>query len=624
MNGLNLQERVFSKIQDLTSFLVNTQQTDGAWYYCFEAGLLTDAYMIILLRHLGMNDETLIQKLAHRIASKQEPTGAWKVFYDEPEGNLSTTIECYYALLLAGYKKKTDPEMIKAREFILAKGGLTAAGSYTITMLAITGHYPWENAPYLPVEMVLLPTWSPVNFFDFNGYARVHVAPISICASNNYVHKLPGDADLSDLFSSSKQMPSFELPQFLRKEIEKYMKEMPVPFNEIHNFAIKKLERFILARLEWDGTLYSYFTTTLPMIFALLALGYDKRHPVITKAVAGLKAMACRTVYHLQTATSTIWDTGLIAYALQEADLSPHHPAIEKATLYLLAKQHTKYGDWMIHNPQGRPGGWGFSHSNTINPDVDDTAYTLRALYRQAVNNSETYGHSWRAGLDWLLTMQNDDGGWPAFEKNTNKKWLDLLPITEAKSVLTDPSAADLTGRALEFLGNYAGMSHRQEQVQKAVQWLIKDQRSDGSWYGRWGVVYIYGTWAAVTGLTAVGIDPQHQTVKKAVNWLLSIQNSDGGWGESALSDSLLQYTPLGFSTPSQTAWALDALIATGLKESPAVIRGIEALIQLTEKNGIATSYPTGAGVPGGFYIHYHSYRYIWPLLALSHYLRVL
>lgn len=267
-------------------------------------------------------------------------------------------------------------------------------------------------------------------------------------------------------------------------------------------------------------------------------------------------------------------------------------------------------------------GGWGFSHSNAINPDVDDTSYALRALYQQAAYQYDIYGSAWRAGLEWLVSMQNDDGGWPAFEKNTNKNWPDYLPIPDVKPVWTDPSAADLTGRTIEFLCNYAGVPARTVQVRRGVEWLLKNQRSDGSWFGRWGVAYIYGTWAAVTGLVAAKIDLRHRTIEKAVNWLLAIQNPDGGWGESCRSDQAEQYIPLRFSTPSQTAWALDALIIAGQQEKPAVTRGVEYLLRFEDENGSQASYPTGSGLPGGFYIHYHSYRHVWPLLALSHYMK--
>lgn len=620
-----MRQKVYQRVSEIMTYLLNAQKEDGSWHFCFEDGTLTDAYMIILLRHLDIQDEAYINELAWRIISKQEPSGTWKLFYDEPEGNLSATIQCYYALLLAGHRKKDDADMKKAKDFILSKGGPAKADSLTRIMLALTGHYSWDGLPDIPVEIILLPTWLPINFFDMVGYARVHSVPILICADKKYVLKIPGGPELADLFSLSiKQVPRKETPQILLIEIQKIIKSIALSLDKIHALALRKLERHMLARTEWDGTLYSYFTTTFLMIFALLALGYEKGHPVITKAIAGLKALACSTGknIHQQETTSTVWDTALITYALQEGGLLYSHLAIIKAASYLLGKQQTQAGDWQIYNQRGRPGGWGFSHSNTINPDVDDTSYSLRALYRLAVNYSGFYGASWRAGLEWLSTMQNNDGGWPAFEKNTNKKWPEYLPFAEAEAVLTDPSSSDLTGRTLELLGNYAGMSFEQDQVQKGVQWLLSNQEADGYWFGRWGICYIYGTWASVTGLIAVGIGLEHRAIKKAIDWLLSIQNSDGGWGESCLSDLKQQYVPLSFSTPSQTAWALDALIVAGLQENPAVIRGMEALLNLVEKNGLETSYPTGAGLPGGFYIHYHSYRYIWPLIAFSHYLR--
>ncbi|WP_114679261.1 squalene--hopene cyclase [Desulfotruncus alcoholivorax] len=619
----NLQAQVYEKIAGITAYLVNSQAADGSWCYCFESANLTDSYMIILLRHLNIQDHTLIYELARRIIARQEPSGAWKLFSDEPEGNLSATIECYYALLLTGCKSKDDPLMQKARAFIRAKGGPHQAGSLTKAMLALTGHYPWKNTPDFPVQMILLPTWLPINFYDFAGYVRVHSAPLMICRDKEFTLTRPDSPDLSDLYPPTPA-PPVDLPGFLLKAIKSGLKNIPLPLNEIHDLALKKLERYMLARTEIDGTLYCYFTSTFLMIFALLALGYEARHPVITKAISGLKKMVCHTGvnYHQQETTSTVWDTALITYALQEAGLLCSNPAVNKAAAFLLSKQQTRYGDWQVHNHRGHPGGWGFSRTNTINPDVDDTSYTLRALYRPAARYPETLGEAWKAGLAWLLSMQNSDGGWAAFEKDTNKKWLDFLPTPDVKPVLTDPSFVDLTGRAVEFLCNYAGLGSSNH-VRRGVEWLLINQESNGAWYGRWGIAYIYGTWAAVTGLVAAGVSPGHKAVQKAVQWLLSIQNPDGGWGESCLSDVERKYMPLGFSTPSQTAWAIDALIAAGLRDTPAVTSGIEALLLLTADTGIASAYPTGAGLPGGFYIHYHSYRHVWPLVTLSHYLKV-
>lgn len=623
MADLILQKKVSRKIQDLTKQLINAQEKNGTWHFCFESGTLTDAYMIILLCHLDIKDEKLINQLARRILSKQDVSGAWKLFYDEPEGDLSATIECYYALLLTGLRQKDHPDMIRARNFILSRSGLPRAASLTKVMLALTGHYEWVNLPKIPPAIILLSKQALVNFYDIVGYARVHAAPEIICANKKYVLKLSNEPDLSDLTIPSAGQPSVpQVPQVLLDELKKNSNNLSFSTKSINDLAIKQLEYFMLDRLEWDGTLYSYFTSTFLMIFALLALGYGKDHPVITKAVNGLISMVWCTSdsCHQQETTSTVWDTALIAYALQQGNLPYNHPAIVNAAAYLTARQQDKYGDWRFHNPQGRPGGWGFSDSNTINPDTDDTSYSLRALYQSAVNNPESYNSDWQAGLEWLLTMQNKDGGWPAFEKNTNKKWLKLFP-QDAQTALADPSSADLTGRALELLGNYAGMSLPKGNINKGVNWLLKNQRSDGAWFGRWGIAYIYGTWAAISGLVAVGVDRQHPTIVKAVNWLLGIQNPDGGWGESCLSDIMHDYRPLGFSTISQTAWAIDAMIIAGLKQTSAVTRGINVLLELLEQTGINSSYPTGAGLPGGFYIHYHSYRYVWPLVTLSHYL---
>lgn len=618
----SLQEKADDKIRRLIEFFLSAQASGGEWRFCFESGPTTDAYMVILLRLLESEDEDLIRRLAWRVAAKQETGGAWKLFSDQPDGDLSATVEAYLALLFSGYRRKEDPEMRKAREFILSQGGASKVGSLTKVLLALTGYYSWDNFPPIPPEIILLPTWSPVNFYDFVGYTRVHAAPIIICAGKKFSLSRTDGPDLSDLFLPTGESIRYQAPHALRHLVSQLRATIPLSPKEIHTMALKKLERFMLARIEEDGTLYSYFTTTFLMIFALLAVGYPKGHPVIVKALDGLEKLVCRTggFYHLQESTSTVWDTALITHALQEAGVPLTQPSVQQAASYLLTRQQTKYGDWQVHNSDGRPGGWGFSDINTINPDVDDTSYSLRALYDPANAQMDTYRFPWQAGLDWLLTMQNNDGGWPAFEKNTDKQWLNYLPIPDAKPIWADPSSADLTGRTLEFLGRFAGLARSDEKIERAVNWLLKNQRPDGSWYGRWGIAYIYGTWAVVTGLAAVGVEPSHPMVDKAVQWLLSIQNTDGGWGESCQSDKEEHYIPLGWSTPSQTAWALDALIAVGLKGTSAVERGVACLLDLVEQGGMVPEYPTGAGLPGGFYIHYHSYRYVWPLLALSHY----
>jgi sporulenol synthase len=621
---MNVLSEVNREIQRLTDEIMRLQKEDGSWRFCFENGTLTDAYMIIVLRILQIDDETLIRQLHDRILAAQQDNGSWRVFYDEEEGNLSATVEAYYALLYTGFSKKTDESMRKAKRFILSKGGIQNITSIlTQMLLAVTGQLPWPTSLMIPLEFLLLPASFPINFFDFSAYVRVHLAPILLLVDRKFVITTNASPDLSDLtFNRSngqRQLsPDF---QVVLKEIKTGIGKLIGFPQRLHEAATKWAEKYMLERIEPDGTLYSYASSTFLMIFALFALGYDKRHPVITRAVQGLTAMLCTSdgKVFLQNSPSAVWDTALLSHALQEAGTAADSMAIQNASAYLLSKQQRKFGDWSIHNRNPIPGGWGFSDSNTINPDLDDTTAALRSIKRLSLNEP-TYRDAWNRGLNWILSMQNKDGGWPAFEKDTDNELLTWLPIEGAKTSATDPSAADLTGRTLEFLGNTAGLGLRHSFIRRGTDWLIDHQEENGSWYGRWGICYIYGTWAALTGMIAVGVEPDHRIVKKGVNWLLSTQNSDGGWGESCKSDQLMWYVPLGASTLSHTAWALDALIAVHSKPIPEVEKGIRRLITILHEDNWTTAYPTGAGLAGTFYIHYHSYRYIWPLLTLSHF----
>jgi sporulenol synthase len=479
---------------------------------------------------------------------------------------------------------------------------------------------------HIPLELLLLPASFPVHFFSFAGFARVHLAPVLLLMDRQFALKTDLSPDLSDLDSDgpdSIDFSRFKSPRShpLLNAIKTCIGKLAGIPGHLHNLAAKRAEKYMLERIEPDGTLYSYASCTFLMIFALLALGYDKQHPVITHAIAGLKSMLCHKggEVFLQNSPSAVWDTALVSHALQEAGTGTGSKTIRDAASYLLSKQQRKFGDWKIHVKNPVSGGWGFSDSNTIHPDVDDTTAALRAIKRFSPIEP-SYSEAWNRGLYWILSMQNDDGGWPAFERNTDSKLLALIPMDGTLKLAFDSSTVDLTGRTLEFLGNTAGLGIRHKFIRRGADWLVGHQEKDGSWYGRWGVCYIYGTWAALTGMMAVGIDSEHPAVRSGVRWLLSIQNPDGGWGESCQSDRLKRYVPLGTSTLSQTAWALDALIAAYSNPVPEIERGVKNLIASLYTDDWTTSYPTGAGLPGKFYIHYHSYRYIWPLLALSHY----
>ncbi|MED3625175.1 squalene--hopene cyclase [Bacillus thermocopriae] len=597
------------------------QSPDGSWNYPFETGISTDAYMIILLRTLEINDEELIRGLCKRILNQQEKNGAWKLFYDEKEGNLSTTLEAYYSLLFSGYYCKDHQSLQAAKKFILAKGGLKNVSTFTKIMLAITGEYKWPSRSSLPIEVILLPPLFPVNFYSFSVFGRANLTPIMILATKKFSIRTKYTPNLTELHLKRDEEEQWNYSNEWRSilsSIEDGVKRLVGIPKELRNLALKRAEKYMLDRIEPDGTFYSYFSSTFLMIFALLSLGYKKSDSIITRAIEGLKAMKCKIegFPHMQYTTANVWNTSLISFALQSAGMSPEDPMIKRANDYLLKRQHQKFGDWVIHNPNSLPGGWGFSDVNTMNPDVDDTTASLRSISR--ISPPELA--AWNSGIRWTISMQNDDGGWPAFEKNTDSKLLTYLPLEKGEFLLIDPSCADLTGRTLEFFGNYTNLSRNHPIIAKGISWLLNNQQKNGSWYGRWGICYTYGTWAAITGLKAVGISSSHPSIQKAVKWLYSIQNDDGGFGESCYSDIKNEYIPLKYSTITHTSWVLDALISVSDKPTPAIRKGMVHLLDSLDKNDWTTAYPKGQGMGGAFYIHYHSYRYIFPLLALSHY----
>ncbi|OCA91861.1 squalene--hopene cyclase [Pseudobacillus wudalianchiensis] len=617
------------KVKELTRQIVNqlkqTQTANGSWDYPFETGISSDAYMIILLRTLEINDEDLIRGLAKRIMSRQEKNGAWKLFHDEDEGNVTATVEAYYSLLYSGYYTKGDPRLQAAKKFILAKGGIEQSHLLTKIILALTGQYRWPPFFPIPIEVILLPLSFPINFYDISVFGRANIIPIMILSNKKYSKKTKRSPNLSDLFTFRSddyfRWPENRETQKLCSMIKEEITRLIGLPHAIHSLAVQRAKRYMLDHIEPDGTLYSYFSSTFFMIFALLSLGYSKSDPVILEAINGLKGMKCliKGHPHMQFTTATVWNTALISYALQEAGVSSSDSSIKKAGHYLAKRQQYKYGDWVFHNPQALPGGWGFSDINTMNPDVDDTTASLRALSHLVTLDPAIY-QTWKKGVQWTTSMQNQDGGWPAFEKNVDKKLLNLLPIEGGRFLLTDPSSADLTGRTLEFLGNYTNLRKNHRMIERGIDWLLHHQEKDGSWYGRWGICYIYGTWAAVTGMMAAGMKPQNPAIQKSVKWLYRIQNPDGGWGESCKSDTKNTYIPLGASTLTHTAWALDALISATEKPTKEIQAGIAYLLASYTKKDWTIEYPAGQAMGGRFYIHYHSYQYIFPLLALAHY----
>lgn len=610
--------RIRSHIDRMTNELLSQQWPDGAWRLCFDSGTMTDSYFIIVLRLLGSNDETFIRSLAERIASKQLASGAWKIYPDEKDGNLETTAEACFALLYSGYYSADHPQIILAKQFIRSRGGLSEIRSMlSQAIFAVTGQAEWPSSLRLPLEAFFANQGIGIDLFSISGHARVHLVPILILGNGQVAFRTLTMPDLSDLFLGGNRKFSGDSTWLsgLIELIQSLSLSELLPLNS--PAAKKEAEQFMLDRLEPNGTLLTYSTATMFMILALLALGHQAHSPLIYQLTAGIRSLMCRDRPHIQVASSEVWDTAMLSYAMREAGMEPASSSLERAADYLIARQQTKEGDWAIRNPGTPPGGWGFSDVNTLYPDVDDSTASLRSI-RPYLSSSNALRASWQRGLNWVLSMRNKDGGWPAFERKGSSLAMSLVAFEGAADIAADPSTVDLTGRTLLFLGKELDMNTSHGWIDQSVRWLLSQQERDGSWYGRWGIAYTHGTGAAVQGLMAVGVADDHPAVRKAVKWLLSIQNADGGWGESCLSDQLKKYVPLQRSTPSQTAWALDALTAANAKLTPEIERGIEALLLTLDIRDWTYTYPTGAGLPGSVYVHYPSNNYIWPLLTLS------
>lgn len=628
--------------------LLSCQHPDGYWWFTLEANPSIDAGFIQVMHFLEDVDGEIQNGLVHRILQVQHEDGSWGLYYGAP-GDLNTTIECYFSLLLAK-KQKQDPALIKAREFILAKGGLTQSRVFTRIHLALFGLAPWESCPYLPLSLIYLPPWAPFNIYNFSSWARVSIVPLLVILNKRPVVRITG-LDLEDLFV---EPPGKRKWNFARKAaplsmenlfavVDKGLKYVDkVPYKPWQKMALEKAVNWIWEHIQKTHDIYPALAYAA---MAFKAYGYPKDSVQLQTALKALKGFQQKyagpelpptpwsTVHgprpalssvegstvHQQCCISPVWDTPWALVALCEAE--PKYRYDERclrAGRWLLSKEiQNASGDWRAKNPEGPPGGWSFEFLNEYFPDTDDTIEVIAALSLLNLPEGEKRPAMER-GLAWLLSMQNDDGGWGAFDKNNDLELVNKIPFADHGACL-DPSTPDITGRALELLLKQK-TDPKTKPVQKALGFLRKSQEPFGGWYGRWGVNYIYGTWAVLTGLSVFKENPLPKETQKACDWLTSIQNPDGGFSESPQSYVTKRYHPYSVSVPSQTAWAVMGLIAGGLAQSPAAAKGIQFLMDRCEGGLWPETHFTGTGFPGHFYIRYHGYRYYFPLLALARY----
>ncbi len=621
-----LLDKVSKAARKTQSYYVSEQHKDGYWWYELESNVSITSEYLMLLYFLGIRDEEKYKKIVHHILKNQRLDGTWALYW-EGKGDLSTTIEAYFALKLAGLSAD-DPRLRKAREFIIEAGGVKAARVFTKIYLALFGEYDWKAIPSIPVEIILFPKWFPINIYNFSSWGRSTIVPLSMILDSKPVRMIPENARIRELYATSEKVFPMTSGRLLRSSwkklfimVDRVIKTMEgFPVRPLRAKAVRNIERWVLDHQDPSGDWGGIQPAMLNSVLALAARGYSLSDEPVKK---GLEALERFTIENkdeliLQSCISPIWDTALTALALIYSGMEDHL-SIEKSCSWLASKQIFEKGDWSIKRPGLEPGGWAFEFENNRYPDVDDTAVVLLLLNKYA-DRDYIDTENLKKGLNWVLGMRGKDGGWGAFDVNNNINILNQLPFGDLEAMI-DPSTPDLTGRVLELLGSLGyGMSD--DVVKKAVEFIRKTQETDGSWWGRWGVNYIYGASIVLAGLDSVGEDMSQPYVKKAVNWLKANQNPDGGWGEGCESYRDPGLKCRGESTASQTSWALLSLIAAGEVTSKEVISGIKYLLKTQRVDGTwEEKWFTGTGFPKYFFIRYHNYRNCFPLMAFGKFL---
>ncbi len=609
-------------IERAVNWLFRHQYPDGYWWGELESNATITAEHVFVTHILGVGSQELWEKIARYLLSQQREDGTWANGYGAP-GDLSTTIEAYLALKMAGVNPDSQP-MAQAREWILARGGVEKGRVFTKIWLALLGEWPWEATPVLPPELVLLPKWFPVNLYAFGSWARGTIVPLTILRALKPIHPIPERARIDDLFPRGRENTDPRLPRktgfwggffFTVDRALRIYERRPLRF--LRRRVLKVAEEWILERQEADGCWGGIQPPWVYSLIALRALGHALASPPVARGIAGFSRYAIEDegTFRLQSCISPVWDTGLAMMALQDAGLPADHPARVRAGSWLLGEQIFVGGDWQARC-RARPGGWAFEFDNDVYPDTDDTSVVLMALHGTALPEGDK-GFARQRGVEWLLGMQSRNGGWGAFDRNNTKTFLRQIPFADFGELL-DPPSADVTAHIVEFLGRL-GYRPGFRPLDRALRYLWKEQEGDGSWYGRWGVNHVYGTGAVLPALAACGWDMADPRVRKAVQFVVSRQNEDGGWGEDIASYHRVELRGRGPSTPSQTAWALLALLAAGEGEGEAVQRGVAFLVRIQREDGTWDEpHFTGTGFPTDFMIRYHLYRHVFPLMALG------
>jgi len=615
-------------------WLLAQQQPDGHWVAELEGDSILETEYVLLLEFLGISDPPLRKALCEYALNRWQNAEGGMSIYPGGPSDVSASVKAYFACKLAGYSSE-DPRLRRLRECILRLGGVTECNTFTKLYLAIFGQYDWDGVPTIPPEIVLLPTWFYLNVYAMSSWSRAILIPLAVINAFRPHRPVPPKAAIDELFVGQRHGPRLRLKRDPRLftwrnlfiTIDRCLKLLErFPYKPLRGLALRKAERWLLEHQECSDGLGAIFPAMTHAVMAYTCLGYGQDHQAVQHELRELTKFMIRDERgtRLQPCVSPVWDTAIALNALLEAGVSPSAAGIQAALNWLLDREVRRPGDWSRTVRGVEPAGWAFEYRNEFYPDVDDTVMVLMALNKARTNpNAERLDSATYRAVRWILAMQSRNGGWAAFDKDNTRVLLQYVPYADHNAML-DPPTADITARVVECLSQL-GISHHHPAIRRAVSYLLEEQEPDGSWYGRWGVNYIYGTWQALRGLSAAGFPASHPAVQKALRWLVSIQHEDGGWGE--LPDTYNDPTRKGQgpSTASQTAWAVMGLMAAGAVESDACQRGIAYLLETQRSDGSWDEEQfTGTGFPRVFYLRYHYYRHSFPLWALGVYARAL
>ena len=637
--------RLADAVAGARDWLIGRQDAAGFWHAELEGDTTLESYIILVDAFFGRRLTDRSAQLARTIRDEMLPGGGWSQY---PGGPAEVSVSClsYFALKVAG-DAATAPHMQRARDAIVALGGVARANTYTKYHLALFGQFRWRDLPAIPPEMIFLPSRAPFSVYDMSSWSRAIFIPLSILWARKPVRPLPFACGVDELWVGEESNDRSARPagrwDRLFDGIDAVLKRYErVPgAGKLRELAVERAAAWMLERLQDSDGLGAILPAMASSVLALATLGHAEADPPLRDGLRALDGLLLRDdadsgAIRVQPCLSPVWDTVLAAHALAQAGLPKDHASLGRAASWLLGKQTKRPGDWAARNPVP-PGGWYFEGRNEFYPDVDDTCMALRVLQQAraacggggggAGDAEHAQAQAIARGLTWMLGMQNRDGGWGSFDRDNDKTWLTHVPFAD-HNAMNDPSTADITGRVLECLSYFPEFGAWHPVVARATQFLRDQQTPEGAWYGRWGVNYIYGTWQVLRGLARTGQDMDALYVRRAVRWLMDHQHADGGWGETIASYDHPDKKGSGATTPTQTAWAVMGLVAAGHAHSPAVRRGIGLLLEAQRGgtwpgvvDGSAGAAWTGTGFPKVFYLHYHSYQHVFPLMALGQYI---